>query len=128
MIKRLASVVFFSSAFSGGGWAHEYSRFTGDFGAGFTQGVGRTGDNLNTGWNIQGGFGVNFSRYLGAKVGLGFNRFDLSDSALFNAGVPGGNVKIFSATLDPFVHLNPNGRFDPYLVLGGGEYRFQDDL
>jgi len=108
--------------------AQEFSRFTADIGAGFTQPVGTTSTNLNEGWNVQGGVGFNFSPYVGAKVDLGFNDFGLSNYALNNAGVPGGNVHIFSATLDPIVHLNPKGRFDVYLIGGGGNYRFYEQF
>ncbi len=95
--------VLFISALLSCGYvsAQEVSRFTGDIGGGFTQPVGTTGSNLNEGWNIQGGLGVNFSPYIGAKIDLGYNRFNLSSFALNSVGVPGGDVQIFSATLDP---------------------------
>jgi hypothetical protein len=31
-------------------------------------------------------------------------------------------VSVFSATLDPIVHLTPRGHFDVYLIGGGGLY------
>lgn len=108
--------------------AQEFSRFTGDIGAGFTQPVGNTGRNLNEGWNVQGGFGMNFSPYVGAKIDLGVNSFGLSSFALNSTGAPDGNVRIFSATLDPIVHLNPRGHFDMYLIGGGGVYHWYQEL
>jgi hypothetical protein len=108
--------------------AQEVPRFTGDIGGGFTQPVGTTGTNLNEGWNIQGGFGVNFSPYIGAKIDLGYNHFNLSSFALNSVGAPGGDVQIFSATLDPIVHLNPRGHVDVYLVGGGGEYHWYQEF
>jgi len=36
-------------------------------------------------------------------------------------------MHVFSATLDPIVHLNPHGHFDVYITGGGGIYhRYQD--
>jgi hypothetical protein len=46
---------------------------------------------------------------------------------LNNIGVPGGGLHVFSATLDPIVHLNPKGHVDVYLTGGGGLYhRYQE--
>jgi hypothetical protein len=108
--------------------AQEVPRFTGDIGGGFTQTVGNTGRNLNDGWNIQGGFGVNFSPYVGAMIDLGYNYMNLSSFALKSVGTPGGDVHIFSVTLDPVVHLNPRGHFDVYLTGGGGEYHWYQEF
>jgi hypothetical protein len=45
-------------------------------------------------------------------VDLGYNSMDMNSSILSNLGYAGGNLNIFSATLDPTVHLNPRGRVD----------------
>jgi len=108
--------------------AQEVPRFTGDIGGGFTQPVGNTGRNLNEGWNVQGGFGVNFSAYVGAQIDLGYDRMNLNSFALNSVGTPGGDVQIFSATLDPIVHLNPKGHVDVYLTGGGGEYHWYQEF
>jgi hypothetical protein len=108
--------------------AQEFSRFTGDIGGGFTQPVGTTGRNLDEGWNVQGGFGMNFSPYVGAKIDLAVNSFGLSSFALNSVGAPDGHVRVFSATLDPIVHLNPKGHFDMYLIGGGGIYHWYQDF
>src|SRR5205807_8413711 len=102
--------------------AQEVPRFAFDIGAGFTQPVGNTGRHLDPGWNIQGGAGFNFSSYVGAMVQLDYNSMGINSTTLNNIGFPGGNVRIFSATLDPIVHLNPRGPFDVYLIGGGGLY------
>ncbi len=75
--------------------AQEAPRFTGDIGGGFTQTLGNTGRNLNDGWNIQGGVGVNFSPYVGVKIDVGYNYMNLSSFALNSVGTPGGDVQIF---------------------------------
>src|SRR5215469_3949977 len=87
--------------------AQEVPKFTFNIGGGFTQPVGITNNHLNMGWNIQGGVGYNFSSRLGANIDLGFNDMGIDSTTLANIGVPGGSVHIFSATLDPIVHLNP---------------------
>ncbi len=103
--------------------AQETPRFIFDLGAGFTSPVGNTSRHLDTGWNIQGGAGYNFSPYIGAKLELGFNWLGINGATLNKVGFPDGNVHVFSATIDPIVHLNPHGHFDAYLIGGGGLYR-----
>lgn len=108
------------------GSAQEGSRFTFDLGAGFTNPVGNTGRHLNEGWNLQGGFGYNFNSYIGAKIDLAYNNWGINSTTLNLAGAPDGSVNMFSATLDPIVHLNPKGHFDFYVTGGGGVYhRYQ---
>lgn len=102
--------------------AQEVQRFTFDLGGGFTTPVGNTGRHLDEGWNVGGGFGVNFSQYVGAMIKLDYNRFGINGATLDAVGFPGGNINVFSATLDPIVHLTPRGRFDLYLIGGGGLY------
>jgi hypothetical protein len=107
--------------------AQELQRFSFDIGGGFSQPVGNTGRKLDEGWNVGGGFGVKFNPYLGAMIDVGYNSFGINSATLSRIGVPGGGVHIFSATLDPVVHLTPDGHFDVYLIGGGGIYhRYQD--
>jgi hypothetical protein len=42
---------------------------------------------------------------------------------LANIGVPGGYMRIFSATLDPVFHVGAYRRADMYIIGGGGLYR-----
>ncbi len=102
--------------------AQEVSPFSFQIGGGFTQPVGNTGRHLDEGWNIQGGAGYNFGPYVGAMIDLGFNSFGINSNTLANIGVPGGDLHVFSATLDPIVHLNPRGHVDMYITGGGGVY------
>jgi hypothetical protein len=108
--------------------AQEVPRFTFDVGAGFTQSVGNTGRHLDDGWNVMAGGGINFSRWVGAMVRVGYNRFDINGATLSNAGFPGGNVSVFSATLDPIVHLNPGHHVDVYAIGGGGLFRVEQQF
>ena len=51
----------------------------------------------------------------------------VNPSTLANIGVPGGRMSVFSATLDPIVHLNPKGHVDFYVTGGGGLFhRYQE--
>jgi len=108
--------------------AQETSRFAFTVGAGFTTPVGNTGKQLDEGWNVGGGFGMNFSPYVGALIDLNYNSFGINSTTLSNIGVPGGGLHVFSATLDPIVHLNPKGHVDLYVTGGGGLYRQQQDF
>lgn len=109
-------------------YGQEVPRFSFAAGAGFTQTVGNTGRHLDDGWNIMAGGGYNFSRYLGAMIDLGYNRFGINSVTLTNAGFPDGNVSVFSATLDPIVHLTPGHHADLYLTGGGGLYHLNQEF
>jgi len=108
--------------------AQETSRFAFSVGAGFTTPVGNTGRQLDDGWNVGGGFGMNFSPYVGALIDLDYNSFGINSGTLANIGVPGGGLHVFSATLDPIVHLNPKGHVDVYVTGGGGLYHRTQDF
>lgn len=99
------------------------NHFTFNAGAGFTEPVGKTDGRAVTGYNINVGGGVNFIPQLGVIAEFGFNDLGLSSRVLQAAGVPDGSGRIYSVTLNPIVHFNPHGRFDAYLIGGGGYYR-----
>jgi len=109
-------------------FAQEGSRFTFDIGAGFTESVSTAGSALDVGWNVGGGIGYNFSRYFGTQVDVGYTQLGINGATLSNTGFPGGNVNIFSATLDPVVHLDTIGHVDVYAIGGAGEYRVEQDF
>lgn len=107
--------------------AQEFQRFTFNAGAGFVTPAGNTGRHLDTGWNIRGGAGVNVSPYFGVNLNVGFDDFGINSSTLSSIGVPGGNLSVFSASIDPIVHLTPKRHFDVYVTGGGGIYhRYQE--
>ncbi len=108
--------------------AQETSHFAFEVGGGFTTPVGNTGRYLDEGWNAGGGFGVNFNSYVGALIDLNYNSMGINGTTLQNIGVPGGGVHIFSATLDPIVHLTPRSHFDLYVTGGGGLYHRIEDF
>src|ERR1700735_411991 len=94
--------------------AQEVSHFSFDLGGGFTQPVGNTGNYLNDGWNVQGGVGFNFSNYIGVMGQLDYNSMGFNGATTSALGIPGGGVHVFSATLDPIIHLTPRSHFDLY--------------
>lgn len=103
--------------------AQETPRFTFAAGAGFTTPVGRTSQSVDTGWNLRGGAGVNVNSVLGVMVDVGYDSMGIRSSLLNDLGYGGGNLNVFSATLNPVVHLVPKKPFDIYLTGGGGLYR-----
>jgi len=108
--------------------AQEVSRFSFDLGGGFTQPVGNTGRYLNDGWNLQGGVGYNFSSHLGTMLQLDYNSMGMNGSALGTSGFPGGDIHVFSATVDPIFHLTPKSHFDLYAIGGGGLYHWNQQF
>jgi Outer membrane protein beta-barrel domain len=104
--------------------AQEVSHFSFDVGGGFTQPVGNTGRYLDDGWNVQGGVGYNFSNYIGVMGQLDFNSMGMNGAALGASGFPGGDIHVFSATVDPIIHLTPKSHFDLYAIGGGGLYHW----
>jgi opacity protein-like surface antigen len=103
-------------------FAQGANKFTFNLGAGFTEPVRNFG-RLDTGFNINAGAGVNLDPHLGVIAEFGFNHMGLTQRALDLAGVPDGSARIYSVTLNPVIRLNPRGRFDAYVVGGGGYYR-----
>jgi hypothetical protein len=108
--------------------AQEVSHFSFELGAGFTEPVGNTGRYLDDGWNLKGGVGFNFNNYLGVMGELGYNSLGFNGSTLGDLGYPGGQVNIFSATIDPIVHLTPRSHFDLYAIGGGGLYHWSENF
>lgn len=103
--------------------AQNTNRFTFNAGAGFTEPVRHSDGRLDLGFNAGAGAGFNFAPAFGIQADFNYSQLGLSSRALNAAGVPGGETRIYSVTLNPIVHLNPRGRFDTYLLGGGGYYR-----
>lgn len=106
----------------------EVPKYTFDVGGGFTRSVGSSGFDLNNGWNIGVGAGYNFSRVLGAKINLDWDGMGINGATLNNIGVSSGDMHIFSATLNPVVHIVPIRHIDVYAMGGGGVYHLADQF
>ena len=52
----------------------------------------------------------------------------MNAGTLNNLGFPNGGVHVFSATLDPIVHLNPHGHVDVYLTGGFGLFHWAQEF
>ena len=52
----------------------------------------------------------------------------VNTATLSNLGFGGGRLSVFSATIDPIVHLMPKGPVDVYVTGGGGYYRQNQDF
>ena len=108
--------------------AQETPRFAFNLGGGFTEPVGGTGSHLNTGWNLGAGAGFNFTPYFGALVQFNDQQSDINSGTLARIGFPGGDVNIWSLTLNPIIHTNPRGPVDVYFIGGGGLYHWRQEF
>jgi opacity protein-like surface antigen len=127
-MNKFAIVSCFGLLCMGSLSAQEVSHFSFDLGAGFTTPVGNTGNYLNDGWNLQGGVGYNFSNRIGVMGQLDFNSLGMNGPALGTSGFPGGDIQVFSATVDPIFHLTPKSHFDLYAIGGGGLYHWSQQF
>jgi len=110
------------------GWAicataQELPKIGFSVGAGFTTPVGTFGNSEDTGWNVDAGVGMYFTRELGINLDAGYNTMGFNSTELGTIGHHNGSNDIFSLTLNPIVHVTPHGPVDVYLTGGGGYYR-----
>jgi opacity protein-like surface antigen len=98
------------------------SLFNFDFGAGFTNPVYDAGRTLNTGWNFTAGAGISPVSSLGVMGEFNYNYLGMNDATLRRQQVPGGDVEVWSFTVDPIFRFNAEGRVSPYVIVGGGIY------
>jgi hypothetical protein len=99
------------------------SKFTMQMGAGFTTGAGHSGKDLDVGWNISGGAGMNFNEHVGALINISDQVMGTPVSVPGYLSVAGGHMEVFSATVDPVIHLGRGAHADFYVTGGGGMFR-----
>jgi hypothetical protein len=102
--------------------AQEFSHMAYSLGAGFSTPIGATGQNLDTGWNLRASGGWNFTSRVGVMLDAGLDFMGVNSTVLSNMGYGSGKLSVFSLTLDPIVHLTPNGPVDFYVTGGGGYF------
>jgi len=93
-----------------------------NIGAGFTAPSGPSHSRVDTGFNLGAGVAYNVMPHVGVQLDFGYNQLGLKSSILSAVGVPDGEARLYSLTLNPIVHLNPHGNFDAYIIGGGGYY------
>jgi hypothetical protein len=94
-----------------------------EFGAGFDPPSSDTSSYINTGFNINVGGGLHFSRGLSLLIEYQFIRAGLPDKIIAEAGSDGGNAHIWSLGLEPVIDLMPHHNTGVYVTGGGGFYR-----
>jgi Outer membrane protein beta-barrel domain len=127
-MKTLVWTVIGGAFLCGSLGAQEFPRFAFNVGAGFTQPIGGTARRLDTGWNVAGGAGVNFSSYAGMMIQTDYTSLGVNSRTLSNVGFPGGNVNIFSARVDPVVHFKVTSPVEMYITGGGGLYHVTQEF
>lgn len=90
-------------------------------GAGVTPPAGDTQNYANTGFNVLLGGGLRFNDRLSLLAEWNFNRL-LVPHTLANliAGTPDGNEHLWTLDLNPKFNVIHSGRFDGYVIGGGG--------
>jgi opacity protein-like surface antigen len=123
-MKRTSIFLLLTGLGAGALSAQESPRFTFDVGAGFTESVGSTRSVLDkTGYNVDAGAGINIKHGLGVKLDLGYNYFGINGATLGAVGVPGGDVSMFTALINPVYHVGGIHHLDLYVTGGGGLFR-----
>src|ERR1041385_367460 len=117
-IASLAGLALASACF-----AQNTSKFAFSVGGGFSEPLKYSDGRFDTGFNIGAGAGYNFHPNFGLMTEFGFNHLGVNSNVLNAVGAPDGSGRIYSLTLDPIVHFNPKGKFDAYVIGGGGYYR-----
>lgn len=100
-----------------------WSRFSLEAGGGFTAPIGNSQTDLTYGWNFRGGVGYKLTRDIGLMAEYEFDRNKIPGATLSQVGIPGGNVHIWSLTLDPILWYKTSGSWGGYVTGGGGFYR-----
>ena len=103
-----------------GGWA---SKLAIEAGGGFDTSVGNTTSYVNSGWDLTFGGGMHFSHGLAVLAEYQFMSDGLPTAIINEAGSQGGNVHLWSLTVDPVYDIWPKASNGIYVTGGGGFYR-----
>jgi len=99
-----------------------------NIGGGFTTPTESAGDHLDRGWNISTAIGYNFHPQFALTADFTLNSFGVNRPTLNALGFPDGNVKMWSATLNPVIHLVPRSPVDVYVTGGYGFYQWRQQF
>lgn len=94
-----------------------------NIGGGFSPLVGDVSSHLNNGWHMTGGVAYNVNSVFSIGPQFTYNGFGVSQSALKEAGTPGGDSHVWSITAEPRLQLPFAYKLRPYVVGGVGYYR-----
>lgn len=103
-----------------GGWRDSMAF---EVGGGFNAPVDESSPYIGWGGNVTVGAGMHFSKMAALLVEYQFIGNKLPDAIVAETGASGGNVHIWSLTLDPVINLIPKGNNNVYVTGGGGFYR-----
>jgi OOP family OmpA-OmpF porin len=89
--------------------------------------------NLNTAPVFGGRIGYNITKYFGIEVGGQFIRTSLNDNMKLDNtegqfGYPMDRVDLYCYHIDAVVHLIPDGRINPFIVLGFGGVNYSPSI
>jgi hypothetical protein len=112
-------------------YTSRWSHLAFEAGAGFTAPVGNTTHGWETyGYNVRLGAGWNFTKRLSTMLEYQWNRDKIPGSTLTQLAIDsgsdvpfGGNVNIWSLTIDPVFYLPVTHTYGGYVTGGGGFYR-----
>jgi hypothetical protein len=107
----------------GGGGGGIMSHLTYEFGGGFNAPTGTSSPYIGWGYNFTGGVGYRVNKNFSAMLEYQFIHSGLPDVIVAEAGATGGNVHLWSFTVDPMYEFNPQSGITFYAVGGGGFYR-----
>lgn len=94
-----------------------------EFGGGFDPPLSDSSKYISSGFNLNLGGGLHFSRQFSLLVEYQFIRSGLPSAIINEAGSDGGNVHIWSLGLEPVIDLMPHHNTGVYVTGGGGFYR-----
>jgi hypothetical protein len=121
--KAIYIAAFCLASFSVARAQDEPPRFSASVGGGFTKPVGNLENRIDTGWNVQGGAGINIVPWLGVMGQFMYTESGLTGSYLQSLNQPDGNFRMYGFSLNPIIRFNPRGQVDFYLIGGPGIYR-----
>ena len=102
------------------GWK---DRLSFEFGGGFNVPTSYSSSYANTGANVTVGSGMHFAHGLGLLLEYQFIDDGLPSAIVAEAGASGGNIHMWSFTVDPVINLMPKRATSVYVTGGGGFYR-----